>query len=349
MYCTLVGSSLLECNQCTASCQPLTRGDRGVRRGPPGSRHIHEEEYKNMNRLLFSLGFLVSFTRSFRYNPSLHKFNSLACRFLSSQSSNIINEGNIVQQPQIQKQQNLLSDSDLNKMKGPNDSSLRLKVRQHVNPLSAKYQQPLKLENDWMENAFAQPNLPLVLDIGCSKGTYCLQYAEKNPNINVLGLEIRKPVVELALSRKIRWGLNNVHFLSSNANVDLQNILQFVKDSSIKINLVSIQFPDPYFKKKQQKRRVVNSDLVRTLAKYLDKDTQLYVQSDVEDVEVHMIQVIYESSYFNMFDGYDMKLLTENKSATGIETEREIATAAKGLPVYRMLFKRNQTPITKIK
>lgn len=299
-----------------------------------------------MHRLLIPLACLMSLTRSFRgYNPSICRFNSLTYRFLSSESSNNNDEINVMQQ--VQKQQNLLSDDDLNKIKGPNDSSLRLKVRQHVNPLSSKYQQPLKLEDDWMENAFAQPNLPLVLDIGCSKGTYCLQYAQNNPGINVLGLEIRKPVVEIALSRKKRWGLDNVHFLSSNANVDLKNILEFVnKKSSMKIELVSIQFPDPYFKKKQQKRRVVNNDLVRTLAKYLEKDTRLYVQSDVEDVEEHMIQVIHESSYFDVFNGYKMELLTENESATGIETEREIATAAKGLPVYRMLFKRNQISVT---
>ena len=49
--------------------------------------------------------------------------------------------------------------------------SLRLKVRQHVNPLSLKYQKPIILDNDWMFEAFEDPiNKPLIIDVGCAKG-----------------------------------------------------------------------------------------------------------------------------------------------------------------------------------
>ena len=56
----------------------------------------------------------------------------------------------------------------------PKEGSLRLKVRQHVNPLASTYQKPTEFEENWVQNAFAQPNLPTIVDIGCAKGTLCI-------------------------------------------------------------------------------------------------------------------------------------------------------------------------------
>ena len=52
----------------------------------------------------------------------------------------------------------------------PKEGSLRLKVRQHVNPLASTYQKPTEFEENWPSKAFAQPNLPTIVDIGCAKG-----------------------------------------------------------------------------------------------------------------------------------------------------------------------------------
>ena len=51
------------------------------------------------------------------------------------------------------------------------EQSLRLKVRQHVNPLSSKYQVPVNLPGNWMCEAFEDAQRPLIIDIGCAKGT----------------------------------------------------------------------------------------------------------------------------------------------------------------------------------
>ena len=50
------------------------------------------------------------------------------------------------------------------------EQSLRLKVRQHVNPLSSKYQIPVNLPGTWMCEAFEDAQRPLIIDVGCAKG-----------------------------------------------------------------------------------------------------------------------------------------------------------------------------------
>ena len=70
---------------------------------------------------------------------------------------------------------------------------------------------------------------------------------------NYLGVEIRKSLVVAAEKERQELGLTNLRFLFCNANVSLNNWL-----SNLSIDLlesVSIQFPDPWFKRRHQKRR----------------------------------------------------------------------------------------------
>ena len=55
------------------------------------------------------------------------------------------------------------------------------------------------------------------------------------------------------------------------------------------IKAVTVQFPDPHFKTRHKKRRVVNPDLVNSLAKHLAEGTLVFLQSDVQELEVDMI------------------------------------------------------------
>eukprot|EP00746_Dinoflagellata_sp_MGD_P054787 gnl/MRDRNA2_/MRDRNA2_239402_c0_seq1.p1 gnl/MRDRNA2_/MRDRNA2_239402_c0~~gnl/MRDRNA2_/MRDRNA2_239402_c0_seq1.p1 ORF type:complete len:442 (+),score=67.91 gnl/MRDRNA2_/MRDRNA2_239402_c0_seq1:124-1326(+) len=219
-------------------------------------------------------------------------------------------------------------------------------VRQHVNPLSRKYQQPANLPDTWLQDNFISPSLPVVIDIGCAKGTWALNYAANHTHVNVLGLEIRRPMVELALYRRQCLGLNNVFFMASNANVDLSRILNDLKVRQVAIQMVTIQFPDPHFKKRNHKRRVVNDDFVSTIAAGVSEGTSIFFQSDVEEVQHSMVEIFNASQFFKPGTGYDLKNLETNPRPYEMETEREIATLNKGLPVYRMLFQRNDVPFT---
>ena len=69
-------------------------------------------------------------------------------------------------------------------------------VRQHVNPLSRVHLQPRTLPP--AEALFADPALPLHLDIGSARGRFLQAMAELHPQRNHLGLEIRQPLVEVA-------------------------------------------------------------------------------------------------------------------------------------------------------
>jgi tRNA (guanine-N7-)-methyltransferase len=203
-----------------------------------------------------------------------------------------------------------------------------VRVRQHVNPLSEKYQQPAS-PPDWTE---IYADRSLHLDIGCGRGQFLLKMAQQQPEWNYLGLEIREPLVHQANDWRNEAGLTNLHYVFCNANNSLRSLLSPFTAGSLQ--RVSIQFPDPWFKKRHQKRRVVQPELVALLAEFVASAGVVFLQSDVETVIREMCDRFQEHPAF-IRQGSGQWLET---NPLPVATEREQSTLLRGEPVYRALF-----------
>ncbi len=210
---------------------------------------------------------------------------------------------------------------------------VRVRVRQHVNPLGQKYQTPAT-PLEW-EKIYAKLNQPLHLDIGCAKGKFALQMSQLEPNWNFLGLEIREPLVIDANRLRDESGQTNLHYLFCNANNSLKPLLSSLPAGILQ--RVSIQFPDPWFKNRHAKRRVVQPELVTELAEYLAPEGIIFLQSDIEFVAVEMRLRFLENPAFQIQNNGEW--LSQNPFP--ISTEREIGTQEKNEPVYRNIFHKN--------
>mmetsp|Transcript_17165 Transcript_17165/g.23599 ORF Transcript_17165/g.23599 Transcript_17165/m.23599 type:complete len:159 (+) Transcript_17165:365-841(+) len=81
----------------------------------------------------------------------------------------------------------------------------------------------------------------------------------------------------------------------------------------IEIYFLMIQFPDPHFKSKHRKRRVVNTDLVSCIAKFTSQiGSRVFLQSDIEELQCDMVDHFEKSGYFDPVEGYDSAKLGEN-------------------------------------
>ena len=208
-------------------------------------------------------------------------------------------------------------------------------VRQHVNPLSRFFQLPRPLPP--LAELFSQPELPLHLDIGCARGRFLLALAQHQPNCNHLGVEIRRPLVDGAEADRQALGLGNLHYLFCNANISLQDWLAALPAGLLQ--RVTIQFPDPWFKQKHQKRRVLQPALLLALAEALGPGRELFIQSDVLGVITPMVQLIEASGGFDRPGADGRPWRAGNPLA--VPTERETYVLSQGLPVYRVLYQRN--------
>ncbi|MEO6051991.1 MAG: tRNA (guanosine(46)-N7)-methyltransferase TrmB [Pyrinomonadaceae bacterium] len=204
----------------------------------------------------------------------------------------------------------------------------RVRVHQHVNPLSPYYRkepQPIAFER-----VFSQPELPLHLDIGCARGRFILLMAEANPDWNFLGVEIREPLVIEANEIAAEQGLENLQYEFCNAMIWLDRLLAATPDGLLQT--VTIQFPDPWFKKKHAKRRMVNAELVETVVNRLAAGGRIFVQTDIEFLADEMFGLFRADKRLNE------TAIKENPFS--VKTEREKAVEDKILPVFRAMWQK---------
>ncbi len=202
----------------------------------------------------------------------------------------------------------------------------RVRVHQHVNPLSPFYrQQPIPIV---LAEAFADPALPIHLDIGCARGRFLLKMAQIEPAWNFLGVEIREPLVDEANRLADEAGLGNLHYSFCNAMLWLGTLLEKIPVG--KIDAVTIQFPDPWFKRKHSKRRMVNAEMVATLANRLAPGGRVFIQTDIEPLAEEMFALFRANQRFQESP--------TDKNPFPVKTERENAVEDKQLPIYRTLF-----------
>ena len=207
---------------------------------------------------------------------------------------------------------------------------VRARIRQHVNPLSIKYKKTIPLPN-W-DSIYTNINNPLHLDIGCARGKFLLKMALLYPNINFLGIEIREALVIEANENCNDLQLSNLHFLFCNINTHIDLLLKSFQPGIL--NCVSVQFPDPWFKRSHQKRRVTQADLVCTVSNNLSNNGYIFLQSDIQSITNEMEEEFMKNSV--LYKHYEKNCLTNNYFT--ILTEREAATLNKNKSVYRTLL-----------
>lgn len=213
----------------------------------------------------------------------------------------------------------------------PGDSpSSSKRFRQHVNPLSKLYLQPIQLP-EWTKQ-FMDASLPIHLDIGCARGKYLMDVAESQARErNFVGVEIRRNVLQEAEREARRRELQNLAFVHANINIHLPKLLHSFPGP---VESVSILHPDPWIKKRHRKRRLVTEEFVKTMARHLSTGTPIYVQTDVKELFAYMVE-IFELSGLYTFDA-----LFENPLR--IPTDREKVVYNGGGKIYRIKFTVNK-------
>ena len=199
----------------------------------------------------------------------------------------------------------------------------RVRVHQHVNPLAPFYRQAPKPID--ISKVFAHPAQPLLVDIGCARGRFLLRMAEAEPSWNYLGVEIREPLVEEANRLAAEAGLTNLYYSFCNAMLWLDRLLEGMSPGQLQA--VTIQFPDPWFKKKHAKRRMVNEEMVATIARHLAPSGRVFVQTDIEYLAEEIGDLFRSDEHF--------RLISVRCNPFPIRTERENAVEEKQLPVFR--------------
>jgi tRNA (guanine-N7-)-methyltransferase len=155
------------------------------------------------------------------------------------------------------------------------------RIRQHVNPLKSDL-----LEID-VERVAPPLGCRLEVELGSAEAHFLIDLARADRAAFFVGVEIRREVVSRASRACAAAGLTNLQNVFANMSVDLPRL--FAPGSVQRFHL---NFPDPWFKSRQHKRRVVGAGLVQDIHDALAPDGELFVQTDIFDIALEAMAAL---------------------------------------------------------
>jgi tRNA (guanine-N7-)-methyltransferase len=150
-----------------------------------------------------------------------------------------------------------------------------------------------------LAEAFGNGN-PTVAEIGFGMGKATWKIAADNPSINYLGLEVHTPGVGRLLAELQAHGLENVRILSHDAVEAFERMI--APDS---FSGLHVFYPDPWPKKRHQKRRLIRDGLSGLLASRIAPGGYLYFVTDIEDYAEWALDVLSRTAGLrNRYEGF---------------------------------------------
>ena len=186
-----------------------------------------------------------------------------------------------------------------------------------------------------LSEMFCNSKSNLHLDIGCAAGEFLFDLALVNTSWNYLGIEIRQKLVKNAKLKVIEREIKNLYFVFGNAN----NILNDFQSKLIIKNIksISFNFPDPWFKKRHHKRRVIQPEFINILSNSLEKGTLIFIKTDVKDLFDYMDCTISSNLNFKTIDKKDFNY-SESFNPIKFKTDREKYVNVNQLDIYEKIY-----------
>lgn len=211
------------------------------------------------------------------------------------------------------------------------DSGRKRRLRQHVNPLNFRHE----VELPRWEERLARPELPMEVDVGCGHGDFLVGLAASRPDLNVVGLEIRRGMVERVQRRIEREELPNAAVVFCSANQHLREL--FAPGS---LQTVHVYFPDPWFKKRHHRRRVMTPELVADVQQALIPGGELRFMTDFGDYAAEVVELMSAQAEFkDPFGGAPAP-----PDAGRPRTHREEWHTSQGHAVHRHVWRKRKAP-----
>lgn len=164
----------------------------------------------------------------------------------------------------------------------------------------------------------------LYVELGTGKGDFITQIAERNPQINFVGLEVEATVV-LAAARKVHEkNLRNVRLIV----FDVSNIAELFAEHAV--DRLYINFCDPWPKKRHAKRRLTYVKFLELYRKILAPDGEIFFKTDNRPLFDFSLEQF-------ALAGMEVRDVTNDLHASeppeNIRTEYETKFSAQGVPI----------------
>ncbi|MCF6296241.1 MAG: tRNA (guanosine(46)-N7)-methyltransferase TrmB [Flavobacteriaceae bacterium] len=189
------------------------------------------------------------------------------------------------------------------------------------------------LKGSW-NTSFFKNNNPLVLELGCGKGEYSVALAQKYPNKNFIGIDIKGARFWRGAKTAIEENIPNVAFIRT--QIELIDYV-FAKNE---VDEIWITFPDPQIKYKRTKHRMTNSEFLQKYRKVLKKDGIVNLKTDSEFMHGYTLGLLHGEGHEVLYSNHDVyKQEGSPEEVTSIQTFYEAQYLEQNKPITYIRFK----------
>ncbi len=168
---------------------------------------------------------------------------------------------------------------------------------------------------------------PVILEIGCGKGQFAIEFAKRSPDVNVLAVEKSSNVIVDAAESAIEQGVPNLYFMRGNA----EYLDCYIPEKSI--GLIYLNFSCPFPKNTYASHRLTHKGFLEIYKKLLTGDGEIHQKTD----NMHFFEFSIEQFTANGFGLKNVSLDLHNSGFEGnIMTEYETRFSQMGMPIYRL-------------
>jgi tRNA (guanine-N7-)-methyltransferase len=144
----------------------------------------------------------------------------------------------------------------------------------------------LPLKGKWRTDFFKNNN-PIVLELGCGKGEYSVGLAERNPDKNFIGIDIKGARFWRGAKTAVENEIHNVAFLRTQIE-----LIEHCFDAD-EVDEIWITFPDPQIKYKRTKHRMTNAEFLNNYKKILKPNGLMHLKTDSEFMHGYTLGLLH--------------------------------------------------------
>ncbi len=182
---------------------------------------------------------------------------------------------------------------------------------------------PNNYKNKWKE--LFKNNNPICLELGMGRGSFIIEMAKKNPNINYIGLELDKNQTATAIKNIKDLKLNNLKMICIDA-AEIINI--FGKE----IDTIYLTFSEPWPKKQDAKKRFTAINYLKLYDRIFKKNKHIILKTDNKILFASSLETL--SSYWYTFDVVSVDLHKDERKIDNIMTDFERQYYKEGRQIY---------------
>lgn len=182
---------------------------------------------------------------------------------------------------------------------------------------------PLDQQGTWTDH-FADPGLPLALELGTGKGRFLVEVAQKFPEYNYLGVDLEANALITAKRRLEEAQVKNAHIL----RMDITHIEEVFPPDSV--DTLFIHFCNPWPKTRHHKRRLTHPRMLIQYRKFLKDGAKIWFKTDDQDLYEASLSYFPDMGFVIDQTTTDLK---PEEDWTGIITEYEERWRSQGIKI----------------